>query len=1010
MPENTENSFPCNLLLAIGAGFDPAPDVSELKRLLQDAKLTWTRGNSLGGNKLYGELSDRYKDVERALSDEDTVRKLSEDAKSVVYGIIDEAARTAWEGGELRCEREVLQKQINKRINKSTGLSGYKLDEDVLRRRIEQLGYSWEQANGGDDAGERDVFKRYWNKKIPNKVAFGPIDKALLVFGCPDFYAYIETYGGISDPRHASGKSLIEAATKIHALQRRHTQSEAAAGDLESSCKKVFASDEMRANYDAHIKKKELENTLKTLGENSKLRGGVVSVKMQRAAIEDVAALIDERKDARAIVIGYCKEQGDISLERDSEFDTKVSCRCGHLNDRGAAVCSRCGLPLEVTCPKCRASVPNSEDRCPSCGTPIGSALDDACSLGEQARKMAARLDFNGARACLKEAERVWPGLVSTSDADAYVKSQSARAERVAQGYHAALSKRRYVTALKHLKESRSIPGIDLVYVSIQEQSTLARIEEAGALAEEAASTKDGAAAASLYEQALSLCADLPAALAFFSSHPPLPVAGVSAAVDSRRGVMVVSWQPSESGGALSYTVFARECGSPVGDQEVGETDVTSLIHSSVTPGKAYQYYVVTERGGTRSRPSATTAPVAVTPGVEDLRAVPNHGCVELIWKPLPSSADVTVRETSGKVGPQKARGSRIVIDGLRDGLSYTFVVEPQYVVPGVGKALGGSAECSVTPIDPSSYVERLTSRSAGVAEGTFELSWDDPGVPVRFYGAPQRGGLPSEGVALSIGELERRFEEQHVEVRGSGVGTLFRAEGAPIYVFAASVFGSTAVVGASARVAPSARVDVGNVEVLNGKLSIDVTCADPSVNGFVVLISQNRFVDDLDTDDPSVIRKPCGAKAWRQAGGKLSISDFPEGHLYISVFARTGGSGELFFSDPGRGELTPQQDIVYTMSASGGLFGGRRVTFDFMAADGGAAFTLPDVRILCAEGRPPLGAPDAVELGVIPSVEVTGGHHICKVSLPRGKNLYVGAYPVSASTSHLRSLSGYLV
>ena len=999
-----------NWLLAIGASFDPAPDMKERMALLDEASTNWSKKSLKGGKEeqYYRDLIESFPDAKSALGNEGVVLGLSEEAKKLVYGAIDEASQFAWEGGELRCELRELRDVVNKLVRARSRILDYELDESALSKRVKQLGYSMEQSGDEGDSDEKGTYERYNSIKIPRERNYKNAASALSLFGADSLYDYAGGEG-VSDPRQLSNKDLIENSKKIAAPLRKNTSRRRSADDLVKACETAFSSDETRADYDAYLRKTALSNALADLGAKAKLRGGVASIKMQQSAVEEVADLIDEKKDARAVVVGYCKVKG-IELERDPEFDTKVSCRCGHLNDRDATICSRCGLPLEVTCPNCCASVSNSEDRCPGCGKPIGVALDEARSLSNRARTMAARLDFDEALSSLGEAERAWPGLTSTSDAEAAVKRLAAHAEEISRKYRSALERGRYVEALELLKKSKSIHGIDLVYVSGQERSIFPRVEEAGALAEEAAAAKDEATAASLYEQALSLCADLPAALAFFSSHPPLPVTGVSAAVDSRRGVMVVSWQPSESGGALSYTVFAHECGGPVGEQAVGETDATSLAHSSVTPGKAYQYYVVTERGGTRSRPSATTAPVAVTPGVEDLRAVPNHGCVELIWKPLPSSADVTVRETSGKVGPQKARGSRIVIDGLRDGLSYTFVVEPQYVVPGVGKVLGGSAECSVTPIDPSSYVERLTSRSAGMAEGTFELSWDDPGVPVRFYGTPQRGGLPSEGVALSIGELERRFEEQHVKIRGNGVGTLFRAEGAPIYVFAASVFGSTAVVGASARVAPSVRVDVGNVEVLNGKLSIDVTCADPSVNGFVVLISRSRFVDDLDTEDPSVIRKPCGAKAWRQSGGKLSIPDYPEGHLYISVFARTGGSGELFFSDPGRGELSPQQDIVYTMSASGGLFGGRRVTFDFMAADGGTAFTLPDVRILCAEGRPPLGAPNAVELGVIPSVEVTGGHHICKVTLPRGKNLYVGAYPVSASTSHLRSLSGYLV
>ena len=282
-----------NWLLAIGASFDPAPDMKERMALLDEASTNWSKKSLKGGKEeqYYRDLIESFPDAKSALGNEGVVLGLSEEAKKLVYGAIDEAAQFAWEGGELRCELRELRDVVNKLVRARSRILDYELDESALSKRVKQLGYSMEQSGDEGDSDEKGTYERYNSIKIPRERNYKNAASALSLFGADSLYDYAGGEG-VSDPRQLSNKDLIENSKKIAAPLRKNTSRRRSADDLVKACETAFSSDETRADYDAYLRKTALSNALADLGAKAKLRGGVASIKMQQSAVEDVVARV----------------------------------------------------------------------------------------------------------------------------------------------------------------------------------------------------------------------------------------------------------------------------------------------------------------------------------------------------------------------------------------------------------------------------------------------------------------------------------------------------------------------------------------------------------------------------------------------------------------------------------------------------------------------------------------------------------------------------------------------
>lgn len=1001
-----------NLLLVIGAPFDPIPPVEKLINALEERRRNlWAKEARVGTNQnYYKALSEHYNSMLTTLQDPAHVAELASEAKEVVYNAVEETLRQADTDNDGVIESSKLPhiRAIAKQaVRDATFVIDFDLDEGLVRERASRLGYIWGEAQRDDSS---DVYKKY-KKKVADELKFKKNEENLRAYGVPDLYEFAAPLG-TSDGRRATNEELLARAGEIRASFRRNTTDEATAAQLEKACIEAFASAESRANYDAYLTKAARNRALGSLARKAEMAGGLLSAQAQREAVEELSPLVDTPRDARPLLVGFCAEKG-IKLEQDPALAAKVWCRCGRVNEKGATICAGCGLPLEITCPHCGKTADILEDRCPFCGEPLGAAVDEAVKLCKDAERAARSLDFLAAATLIERAAKTWPPLPEIARTRAKVASLDKLGKTIGARLSTAMEKKRYREALEALSQAESIPGIDKAAIAARKAIALKQTALADDLSHRAAECSEQEAAAELYDQALALCADHAAARSFLNAHPPAPARSVRAETYAAQRVVRLAWLPSLSKGTITYEVIALpKDGSP--RRKLCDTTGTTVECRDVPVGVAIEYQVVASRAEVASRAASPLAPVVLMPELEGLKIVPAHEAVELFWKPLASTAQVHIREVSGTIAPVATRGPHHTITNLKDGTTYTFELNMVYDIAGEGTVKGTSERFSVTPIDTTHPIELLTARPSKGIPGRFDLVWEGPVDRVRFFSTLERDEVPPLGSALTLAELERTFDNPNVEVLDTGKGTLSWTKESPLYLFAVNVYGDSAVVGAHTRAVNGGEIEVSNLQVVNGSLMADATVKDPTVNGFIVLVRHDRYATGLEDEEQGTLRKIIGKRQWER-DGKLVVPGVAGKQIFMSVFARTGTGPDTSFSDATEAYLddrTPDR-IVYTFSidtprAMRGFLGGGTATFKFRSEQGGP-FELPRVRIACSVGRVPHMSPDATDLDVFGPTHVDREYSV-SVKLPRTRDLWIEAYPVTGATASFITQSGYEV
>ena len=1001
-----------NLLLVVGAPLDPVPTQDKLRQLLADARVAWGPKASRGTDQIiYKRFLGEVPNMEKAFADgsEAQVAAIAADALRVVDEALDPVLEAAAENNQIVAgQLELICTKAKKRLKKAHFGVEYPVDEGLVRKRAAELKYTIAEGGAAAPAsdGSNDVYKRYMEDKLPGWAGYKK-ETDLIVLGNSDLYDFA-CPDGCADPSHAPSADLLAKAKRVAGSFRANTPEQAAAASLEALCRKAFASDDARKEYDACLNRLRLNRVFDELDELASFADNSLRVEQQRAAVEALAPFVADKTEARALLVGHCKKKG-ISLERDAELETLVQCRCGHMNDKSAATCGRCGLPLVLECPKCHKKAANTNDRCPSCGAPLGAAIEEAGRLCDAADKLVGWLNFEGARANLAQARVAWPGLARMAEVEARASQLEAAARGLGAKLTAAIAERRFVEAGDLVRRALLVPGVDAAYLKAREAEAASGVAEADDLVRQAQGAADAEEAAELCEQALARCADHAAARSFLASHAPQPAAALEARGSAEAATVSLTWQPSHSRGALAYEVYVTEGDGSAGERLLGTTDQPSFTHEGAPLGCALTYKVVATRAGVRSQAVASEL-IALAPELTDVRFMPGHEQIEVSWKPLPSSATVTITPLGGGAPISVPAGGHYVIAGLTDGVTYRYEMSASFDIVGLGRRSTRPQTFEATPLDATRYVDGLTARAHKGAEGVFDLTWEDVGTEVRFFGSVDAKAIPQPGTTSDVASLERDFEPVAVAVTRPGEGVLTWKSDEVLYFFAATVCGSSAIVGAKARASNGGKVSIDSIEEANGKLLVYVSVKDRAVTGFSVVVSERGFVDDL--ADPACQPRPVPKKSWER-DGCLTVPA-PEGQrLFVSVFSRKGSVGSFEFSDPAQQVFERKRArVCYVRTDAKKLFGPRESTFTFSSQEGGA-FTLPRTRIAyCIGNLSPALSVDSVTLEEFGPVEVSDTYSV-KVTLPKAKTISVQAFPAagvkSVEDAYLTT-SGYLV
>ncbi len=381
---------------------------------------------------------------------------------------------------------------------------------------------------------------------------------------------------------------------------------------------------------------------------------------------------------------------------------------------------------------------------------------------------------------------------------------------------------------------------------------------------------------------------------------------------------------PSTNGGSAitGYTATS----SPGGVLGVSNGAGTTIVVNGLTNGISYTFTVTATNGSGVSAPSSPSnavTPATVSSAPTNVVSTAGNGQVTLTFG-VPStnggSAITGYTATSspgGVLGVSNGAGTTIVVNGLTNGISYTFTVT---ATNGSGASAPSSPSNAVTPVAPTSAPDAPTSVVATAGNQNATLSFSAPandgGSAITGYTATSSpGGLTgtSSGSSTSIG------------VSGLTIGTSYT-----FTVTATNAIGTSAASAASNAVTAigvsSAPVNVFATRG-NGQVTLDFTAPTvtngSAITGYTATSTPGGFTATSVGATPSIV-----------------FPDLTNGISFTFTVTATNGAGTSAPSSPSNAvtpATVPSKPANVQATAGNGQV---TLTFGVPATSGGSAIT----------------------------------------------------------------------
>lgn len=658
------------------------------------------------------------------------------------------ASRTQ-EADEAKAARKKQEKEAVAELDKViqvTAAKGYLTDDDVKQLAKISAG-RWTEQSVRNRAGKLKVPIQATVKKSTiasrpriDMVLNDEIRKNLTLLGKTDLYHYLGA------PRSAGNKTLQELAGKEYQDTRNNankTPEVTARGELVGHCLKLFTTDAEREKYDNSLAWNELEE-IRKLAEaagagEAKIHARVMADLIARGRKEglaegDVVDVVGEVASKRKWAVEVLSGGSGITFEKCGV--------CGELVPAGTAICTDCGAPLTILCPKCKTPNSTSNRACARAG--CGFAIGDMPLANRAVRsaQLLLSVDPAAAKGWLAEALGYWPDHPEAIRLTDALQKKEQELKVLETAIESARAAGRYRQAQDLVEElGRKSPEHQKLTtyrkeVAARLMAALAAVNKARTL-ERAGRTDD---AIDAYRDALRQAADCQEAQDGLRQCPPDPPLGLSATADLR--AVILTWSPSPSRGAISYRVIRKLGAQPLRLDDgavVGTPSLSPFTDSHAEPGTPLYYAVFAEREGISSRRPAVTGPVVRLAQVSNLRVKPGDGKAELEWQPPANARGIEVWRLA-KAEPKRGEGTRVlgtsvksVVDtGLTNGTLYGYRVVAAFDGPSGHTVYSPGVICLVTPMPPPKPVTDLTCTRQGE---TFEAAWTAPPEgDVRVY------------------------------------------------------------------------------------------------------------------------------------------------------------------------------------------------------------------------------------------------------------------------------------
>lgn len=962
-----------NWYIILGLEFDPDPVTDEraIEQRIEEKRRFWLdRRNDLSHGEEYRRYSEMLSEIRKDMIGKDNIRaQLIQDACDRTYGAIDKVLNLFRRGGEIA--QDTVESIASKK----------KFDAEAIRRRASVLGIRIIASKGGD---YQAIYDKYYRTKPQNADKFSGMNARLESFHAADFYEFLCQGRPVRSPQNLSCDELRQMARDKRKKEFYKNDSVSSAGSkLCGLCEECFQDDASKQVYDRYLeysrRKAVLEEVKEFFG-----YAGELSQEQCSDAVDQLTVGFRNRKEAEALFTAFCKiEKIPLPASGGARERRVRVCRCGCTNDvsDGRSVCRACGLELQLRCPQCGA-VSDADVNVCRCGFRL-DGIDRTMALCELAAGALDAMDLDVAEACLADADRFWPGSGRVSGLRDRLTELKSRIGQAVEEMRRACREKRYYEAGGQLEKiKRSFPGYSDPEAEAEIQSAVRAAEELRQRAQSAGSEQEILEACA---RAYEVCSDCPGISRIAALYPPAAPAGLVISGDSAARANVLSWAKSVSPGPVCYWAVRREGEVPVSPQ-----DGTLVYHGSgcgasdrdIRPGTPYYYAVFAERVGVFSYISACGRAEGNLFEISGVRVDPDDGVLRLSWEPAAENASVGVERTDplGETEWINGAGRSGYIDRrLENDREYRYRVFLTYSIGGREASTAG-VQVYGTPTKLPKPIEKLAVRPK--QKGEFRIEWENPeDAQLRFFWSPRKPALCC-GDRVPLSELESGMKALSVQKTAEDAGTFQYEGGGPMYLSAATVKGSLAVMGTVARANWVEGVRIRKAGLVNGKIMLLLEEVPGDSTGFAVLYRHDRFPADI--SDAEAERKYVPRKQFQYDSGLVIDSNEPKDY-YFSVYAeyRRDGESDYSMATDYRFSNVEKETITYSIEVRRSLFGQKSVKMVFEGRD--PAFQLPDIDIIAAQGGMPIYRESGTVFYQIPAQKASGS---VQVSIPLEKGV----------------------
>lgn len=180
--------------------------------------------------------------------------------------------------------------------------------------------------------------------------------------------------------------------------------------------------DDKRADYDRTLSSESFQSVARKIDQLA-MAGNIIQPSQYKVLVEECTKKGMPLEKAEALIYEHAEKKG-LTIVDGGLSDTTATCRfCGSINAKNAAICTGCGMPMKVTCPKCgHVSASSDETHCPKCGFNIGD-MDKALACLKECEIKMGMNNIDGAYQSYLDASRYWPGYKGLAEMKSKIES-----------------------------------------------------------------------------------------------------------------------------------------------------------------------------------------------------------------------------------------------------------------------------------------------------------------------------------------------------------------------------------------------------------------------------------------------------------------------------------------------------------------------------------------------------------------------------------------------------------